>query len=73
MLARFIEAELSAQIILRLICDDCKSSPTTKPKVPVLIIFPTGFDKPSPIQSQAWPYLLSGKDLIGIAQVCCSC
>ena len=27
-----------------------------------------GFSKPSPIQSQAWPYLLSGKDLIGIAQ-----
>lgn len=27
-----------------------------------------GFPKPSPIQSQAWPYLLSGKDLIGIAQ-----
>jgi len=27
-----------------------------------------GFYKPSPIQAQAWPYLLSGKDLIGIAQ-----
>ena len=27
-----------------------------------------GFEKPSPIQAQAWPYLLSGKDLIGIAQ-----
>jgi hypothetical protein len=27
-----------------------------------------GFEKPSPIQTQAWPYLLSGKDLIGIAQ-----
>ena len=27
-----------------------------------------GFKVPSPIQSQAWPYLLSGKDLIGIAQ-----
>ena len=27
-----------------------------------------GFFKPSPIQAQAWPYLLSGKDLIGIAQ-----
>ena len=27
-----------------------------------------GFSKPSPIQAQAWPYLLSGKDLIGIAQ-----
>ena len=27
-----------------------------------------GFEKPSPIQSQAWPYLLSGKDMIGIAQ-----
>jgi superfamily II DNA/RNA helicase len=23
-----------------------------------------GFEKPSPIQSQAWPYLLSGKDLV---------
>ncbi|XP_026674941.1 probable ATP-dependent RNA helicase DDX43 isoform X2 [Ceratina calcarata] len=27
-----------------------------------------GFAKPSPIQCQAWPILLSGKDLIGIAQ-----
>jgi len=27
-----------------------------------------GFKKPSPIQAQAWPYLLAGKDLIGIAQ-----
>jgi len=27
-----------------------------------------GFKTPSPIQSQAWPYLLSGKDMIGIAQ-----
>lgn len=27
-----------------------------------------GFSKPSPIQSQAWPVLLKGEDLIGIAQ-----
>lgn len=27
-----------------------------------------GFTTPSPIQSQAWPVLLSGEDLIGIAQ-----
>ncbi|GAB1609143.1 probable ATP-dependent RNA helicase DDX43 isoform X1 [Argonauta hians] len=27
-----------------------------------------GFKKPSPIQSQAWPVLLQGKDMIGIAQ-----
>uniref|UniRef100_A0A8C5FLE6 RNA helicase n=1 Tax=Gadus morhua TaxID=8049 RepID=A0A8C5FLE6_GADMO len=27
-----------------------------------------GFTKPTPIQSQAWPVLLSGEDLIGIAQ-----
>ena len=27
-----------------------------------------GFEKPSPIQAQAWPYLLAGKDVIGIAQ-----
>ncbi|XP_055524645.1 probable ATP-dependent RNA helicase DDX43 [Wyeomyia smithii] len=27
-----------------------------------------GFTKPSPIQSQAWPVLLKGEDLIGIAQ-----
>jgi ATP-dependent RNA helicase DDX43 len=27
-----------------------------------------GFVKPSPIQSQAWPVLLNGEDLIGIAQ-----
>lgn len=26
------------------------------------------FEKPSPIQCQAWPILLSGQDLIGIAQ-----
>lgn len=27
-----------------------------------------GFETPSPIQSQAWPILLGGEDLIGIAQ-----
>lgn len=27
-----------------------------------------GFERPSPIQSQAWPILLRGEDLIGIAQ-----
>ncbi|KAH0567041.1 probable ATP-dependent RNA helicase DDX43 isoform X2 [Cotesia glomerata] len=27
-----------------------------------------GFQEPSPIQCQAWPVLLSGKDMIGIAQ-----
>lgn len=27
-----------------------------------------GFEKPSPIQCQAWPVLLNGEDLIGIAQ-----
>lgn len=27
-----------------------------------------GFSKPSPIQSQAWPILLQGHDMIGIAQ-----
>ena len=27
-----------------------------------------GFEKPSPIQAQAWPYLLKGKDVIAIAQ-----
>uniref|UniRef100_A0A1B0CBR2 RNA helicase n=1 Tax=Lutzomyia longipalpis TaxID=7200 RepID=A0A1B0CBR2_LUTLO len=27
-----------------------------------------GFEKPSPIQCQAWPILMSGEDLIGIAQ-----
>ncbi|XP_074844975.1 putative ATP-dependent RNA helicase DDX43 [Carettochelys insculpta] len=27
-----------------------------------------GFDKPTPIQSQAWPIILQGIDLIGIAQ-----
>lgn len=27
-----------------------------------------GFSKPSPIQSQAWPILLKGEDMIGIAQ-----
>lgn len=26
------------------------------------------FDKPSPIQSHSWPFLLDGRDLIGIAQ-----
>lgn len=34
----------------------------------LLTIENQGFEKPSPIQSQAWPYLLSGKDVIGIAQ-----
>lgn len=27
-----------------------------------------GFSKPSPIQSQSWPVLMNGEDLIGIAQ-----
>jgi len=27
-----------------------------------------GFEKPSPIQCQIWPYLLMGRDVIGIAQ-----
>ena len=27
-----------------------------------------GFSSPSPIQCQAWPYLMAGKDLIGVAQ-----
>lgn len=27
-----------------------------------------GFSRPSPIQAQGWPYLMSGKDMIGIAQ-----
>ncbi|XP_053615472.1 probable ATP-dependent RNA helicase DDX43 [Plodia interpunctella] len=31
-------------------------------------IYKQGFTKPSPIQSQAWPILLRGEDLIGIAQ-----
>lgn len=31
-------------------------------------IYKQGFKQPSPIQSQAWPILLRGEDLIGIAQ-----
>ncbi|CAD6994563.1 unnamed protein product [Ceratitis capitata] len=31
-------------------------------------IYKQNFDKPSPIQSQAWPILLKGEDMIGIAQ-----
>ncbi|XP_059051770.1 probable ATP-dependent RNA helicase DDX43 [Achroia grisella] len=31
-------------------------------------IYKQGFQNPSPIQSQAWPVLLKGEDLIGIAQ-----
>lgn len=31
-------------------------------------ILKQGFTSPSPIQSQAWPVLLAGEDLIGIAQ-----
>ncbi|CAH2108974.1 unnamed protein product [Euphydryas editha] len=31
-------------------------------------IYKQGFKKPSPIQSQAWPILLRGDDMIGIAQ-----
>ncbi|CAF4555686.1 unnamed protein product, partial [Rotaria magnacalcarata] len=27
-----------------------------------------GYIRPTPIQSQAWPILLSGQDLVGIAQ-----
>lgn len=32
------------------------------------VIDKAGFTSPSPIQCQAWPVLLSGDDLIGIAQ-----
>lgn len=32
------------------------------------LIYNQNFTEPSPIQCQAWPILLSGKDLIGIAQ-----
>lgn len=28
----------------------------------------TGFDTPTPIQSQCWPILASGRDIIGIAE-----
>lgn len=56
-----------------------KSSPIPKPcpqfyhafyEYPEILdeIDKAGFEKPSPIQSQAWPVLLSGEDLIGIAQ-----
>ncbi|KAE8747204.1 hypothetical protein FOCC_FOCC006071 [Frankliniella occidentalis] len=31
-------------------------------------IYKQGFSKPSPIQCQAWPILLSGQDMIGISQ-----
>ena len=31
-------------------------------------IYKQNFEVPSPIQSQAWPVLLKGYDLIGIAQ-----
>lgn len=31
-------------------------------------IYKQGFEKPSPIQCQAWPVLLRGQDLIGISQ-----
>lgn len=56
-----------------------KSNPIPKPcpkflhafyKYPKILdeIKKVGFEKPSPIQAQAWPVLLSGEDLIGIAQ-----
>jgi superfamily II helicase len=32
------------------------------------IIQRLGYTRPTPIQSQAWPILLSGSDLVGIAQ-----
>lgn len=31
-------------------------------------IYKQEFKNPSPIQSQAWPIILSGEDMIGIAQ-----
>ena len=31
-------------------------------------LYKQNFEKPSPIQCQAWPVLLKGNDLIGIAQ-----
>lgn len=33
-----------------------------------LIVTFQGFERPSPIQSSAWPILLKGEDMIGIAQ-----
>jgi ATP-dependent RNA helicase DDX5/DBP2 len=32
------------------------------------VIQQLGYIRPTPIQSQAWPILLSGNDLVGIAQ-----
>ncbi len=32
-------------------------------------IYKNKFVKPSPIQMQAWPIIMSGMDMIGIAQV----
>jgi superfamily II DNA/RNA helicase len=32
------------------------------------VIQQLGYIRPTPIQSQAWPILLSGHDLVGIAQ-----
>ena len=28
----------------------------------------SGFEKPTPIQCQAWPVIMQGSDLVGIAQ-----
>uniref|UniRef100_A0A8D2DQK5 RNA helicase n=1 Tax=Sciurus vulgaris TaxID=55149 RepID=A0A8D2DQK5_SCIVU len=65
-----------------IICDDLKNAekriipnPTCKFKdafqqYPELLknIAMAGFQKPTPIQSQAWPIILQGIDLIGVAQ-----
>lgn len=63
--------------------DDKKDTPRSKPianpvttfyqafhEYPEILeeIRKAGFEKPSPIQCQAWPLLLKGHDLIGIAQ-----
>ena len=34
----------------------------------ILLLYRHGFDKPTPIQSQAIPAVMTGKDLIGIAK-----
>jgi len=36
--------------------------------LPVLNVCCKGFEEPSPIQAQAWPIVLSGKDMVGVAE-----
>lgn len=74
-----LRSENNNVVVSRTFSDKGKEKPIPKPvrtfehafyNYPDILeeIRKAGFETPSPIQMQAWPVLLSGEDLIGIAQ-----